>query len=721
MIKDEKGKVAKDEKGKPKVQGLVGQGLTVSEGSKKGLTVSGGSKISTEANVSNSGQIHIHADTIAVRDKDSSISAVNKIGHGGATPEDAANIDVQGNTLTLSDGGNITSSTSGQNPAGTISITMSDSKTAEGQDQKGHIDIYGQNSGIFSKAENKPAVNPEGVKGPAGEIHLTSSQIDLGKSDCGLANNCQGSRIETSTDGIGAAGTISISASDYINIAGGGSGIFSRANQGAAGNAGEIVINVNVVKEVIKDEQGKEVKDEQGNPKWGWVGKELIKQKLTLSDGGQISTNASESSLGGGSITVHATNLTITGKDSLPKDNSAITSVSSSSNQKGKTANIVVNTNQTTLSQRGRIESSTSGLVAAGEISITASEYLKIFSPKETKKGEEGGIFSKSLKGDSGGAAGDITILAGGKNKDTAVFNKVELIKKSEDKKSEDKKSEELIKKSEFESVSFFKEKDENSGSQLSGNSQISTSENSNSLELSGSSQINTSTETSGNGGTIRITASQLALGEGSEISAKEEGTANQAGSIYVGTDTFSMAKDSKISTDATDAKEGGGNILIGVNHIPPAAGSKIPRISGKITASVTGGAGKGGNVEITSNNEEVGKNGLLFVLDGGKITANADEGDGGKIKNGVPKYFIQSGDSEVDASSRTGINGIVKTEATQIDMGAISRLPGEPVDVSKLIKDCARKTQGQWSLRQGGRGSSKQDKEKNKETGCKR
>jgi len=161
------------------------------------LTVSSGGQINTEAEVSNSGKIDIRANTIAVSDKDSSISAVNKTGHGNAKPEEAANvanIDVQGKTLTLSDGGNITSSTSGQNPAGTVTITMSDSKTAAGQDQKGHIDIYGQGSGIFSKAEKekkkaekekKPEGNLE-VTGQAGEIHLTSSEINLRKPNCDL-------------------------------------------------------------------------------------------------------------------------------------------------------------------------------------------------------------------------------------------------------------------------------------------------------------------------------------------------------------------------------------------------------------------------------------------------------------------------------------------------------------------------------------------------------
>ena len=174
--------------------------------------------------------------------------------------------------------------------------------------------------------------------------------------------------------------------------------------------------------------------------------------------------------------------------------------------------------------------------------------------------------------------------------------------------------------------------------------------------------------------------------------SASADQKVRRAGSIIVGTRQLDMV-DSTISTESQNAE--GGNILIGVKEV--VSGRRGKRIvNSRITASVEGGTGKGGNVEILGKPQ-------YLILDNTDVIAKADEGQGGRI-NINARAFIPSLDSEVSASSRQSADGQVRIDSAQIDVENISLLPGRTVDASAMIKDCvALESEEEWSIVQVG------------------
>ena len=187
---------------------------------------------------------------------------------------------------------------------------------------------------------------------------------------------------------------------------------------------------------------------------------------------------------------------------------------------------------------------------------------------------------------------------------------------------------------------------------------------------------IDNSTAGGGAGGSILIKANAIYLTDQASISADSQGTGN-AGSIGIETNELTL-ENSTIST-ATD-KADGGNIILNAHK-------KLTVDNGKISATVSGGEGNGGNLAIS--------NPQLFQLHGSQVIANASEGNGGIILI-VTEVPIQLIDSQITASSETGVDGEVAVEAPYVD---IDTLPVEFLDASVLIeKPCATRNGAELS-----------------------
>jgi hypothetical protein len=90
--------------------------------------------------------------------------------------------------------------------------------------------------------------------------------------------------------------------------------------------------------------------------------------------------------------------------------------------------------------------------------------------------------------------------------------------------------------------------------------------------------------------------------------------------------------------------------------------------VNSEITTSVENKTGNGGDIDIAAG---------LAVLDQSKIIAQAQEGNGGNIAIDVGA-FIESADSTVSASSRTGISGLVTINGITPVNGALVALSSE-------------------------------------------
>jgi filamentous hemagglutinin family protein len=686
------------------------------------LEINGNAQISTTANSGKSGTIKLWVDELQVTEGE--IISISELGRQGA---EAANITIDVDKLTLGDKdsedkvGRIESSTEGQSPAGNITITASQYVNIFGDKTKGP---EADNSGIFSKSEgedstgnkagaagriiiaktltqepkseplpaervpkmqlkNGATISTTAHSGESGTIKLGVDELQVTKgaitsiSEQGRASHDEYKpvpaditidtlrltlgeesgdkigRIESSSEGQNPAGNITITASESVNIFGhktkgpeaDNSGIFSKSEGKdstgkEAGAAGRIII----AKTLNPDSEPSE-----------------RLEKMHLTNGAEISTTANSGE--SGTINLWVKDLQVT--------EGAITSVSQQGRQGAQAANIKINVGKLTLGdlgegsnevKLGRIESSTEGYSPAGNITITATEYVGIFGnnkkgPKEEdnkadKKAFEeknSGIFSTA----SGqGRAGKIDIV---------------LASKYEDGRGVVVKGEKII-----------------------DSTYIPNEKASLTFEITGG-KITTSTNGQGDGGSINIVTSDFQLNKAiisSEVT--KESTAKNAGNIIIGTRLLQMS-DSEISTDSTDAE--GGNILLGVGEI---LGRRIR--NSKISATVKGGDGKGGNLEILGQPKSL-------ILDNTDIIAKAKEGKGGSIKVNA-NVFIASSDSDISVSSERGIDGEMDIDSAQVNVDSISLLPSNPADVSNMIKDCvAFESEAQWSIVVGGYG----------------
>ncbi|MFH0729972.1 MAG: filamentous hemagglutinin N-terminal domain-containing protein [Pseudomonadota bacterium] len=183
-------------------------------------------------------------------------------------------------------------------------------------------------------------------------------------------------------------------------------------------------------------------------------------------------------------------------------------------------------------------------------------------------------------------------------------------------------------------------------------------------------------------GGNIVISADKMTLESNSEISAFSLGSGD-AGSILFDTGTAYLS-DSAITTQTVSSD--GGDI-----YFKNEAMTLLNMVNSKITTTVAGGQGDGGNITIERP--------IFVVLENGEIIANAFEGAGGNIQINT-QQLIQDPDSRIEASSRKGIDGRIDISSPDTDIsGSITVLPDTFLDAAAFMKNpCDAKTMGNTS-----------------------
>lgn len=167
------------------------------------------------------------------------------------------------------------------------------------------------------------------------------------------------------------------------------------------------------------------------------------------------------------------------------------------------------------------------------------------------------------------------------------------------------------------------------------------------------------SNTTAGDAGHINLTSKSITINNGGTISTfGQPGSSGSAGNItLVATDQLTVDS-GFINTQS--ASSNGGNISI--------SAPGMMRISqGDVTASATAGAGNGGNATIDAG---------YLTLNAGRITAQAEFGNGGNLLLRLSKVFIKSADSLLSASSRYGAQGTVVVEAPNTDVAGALAAP---------------------------------------------
>ena len=183
------------------------------------------------------------------------------------------------------------------------------------------------------------------------------------------------------------------------------------------------------------------------------------------------------------------------------------------------------------------------------------------------------------------------------------------------------------------------------------------------------------STAGAGAGGDITLQAPVLTLTDGAAISAASAGT-GLAGSIIIAVRDTLLSQRSAVTAAASEAT--GGNIQI-------TAGSLVRLQDSQLTATVGGGVGNGGNVTIDSE---------FIVLQGSQITANADKGNGGRLSLTASKALLLDPSSVITATSVQGLQGEVNLQAPVTSIsGAVSPLPQSFAQPAEILRTrCAER-----------------------------
>jgi filamentous hemagglutinin family protein len=191
---------------------------------------------------------------------------------------------------------------------------------------------------------------------------------------------------------------------------------------------------------------------------------------------------------------------------------------------------------------------------------------------------------------------------------------------------------------------------------------------------------ISISTFGAGRGSAVTVNATDIELRDGATISAESFGRglgialhpdAGHSGNISIhASDSLRLFNGSRISVETEEANAG--SIDLKVGHLLHLRGSRI-------TTSVAGGAGDGGNIIIDP---------VFTVLDGGsQIVAQALAGHGGNIHI-TSDFFFKSPDSLVSAASGfPELSGTVVIDAPDTDVIAgFAGLPANFLDAATVL-----------------------------------
>ncbi|HEY9668083.1 MAG TPA: filamentous hemagglutinin N-terminal domain-containing protein [Coleofasciculaceae cyanobacterium] len=558
------------------LQGAEGKGGDV-EIITNSLSVTDGAFVSASTfGRGDAGSVKITAsDTVAfagVGSNGRSSSAFSQVRPGAQG--NGGDIEVTTKSLFVTDGAQLSASTSGRGNAGNVSIRAIDTVAFAG------VGSNGLPSGAFSTVE-------EGGEGKGGNVEITTNSLSV----------TDGAQLVANTGGWGDAGNVTIRATDTVSFSGVGSnglssGASSQVVQGAEGKGGDV---------------------------------EIITNSLSITDGAFLSA----STRGRGD----AGNVKITASDTVAFAGVGSNGLSSGARSmviqgaQGDGGNVEISTNSLSVTDGAELAASTFGQGVAGNVKITATNTVSFAGVGSN--GDSSGAFStvgqggegnggnveittNSLSVTDGAQLGASTLGRGdaGNVKITAT-NTVSFAG---------------VGNNGFSSVagSTVEQGAEGKG----GNVEITT----NSLSVTDGAQLGASTRGRGDAGNVRITATNTVsfAGVGSDGSSSgatsqvASGAVGNGGNIEITTNSLSVTDGAQLVAN-TFGRGNAGSVKITASDTVSFAGVSSNN-SGAFSSVAPGAEGNGGDVEITTNS--------LFVTDGTQlVAATFGRGDAGNVR----------------------------------------------------------------------------------------
>lgn len=610
----------------------------------------------------NNGNITIEAsDAIVLRDINPAL------GPGGITnlvQRDATgsggNVALTTRSLTVANGAQVSSSTRGRGNTGNVRIDATESVQLSG------ISSTGSSSGIGHLVGFT-------AQGNGGTVEINTPVLLLR----------DGGTIGSGTQGGGNGGNVLIHA-DQITLDGigrqGASGITVAADTGATGNGGRITIGTQQLR-ILNGGQIASTTNVVGNAGRieitatngvtidgtgttgfdsgilstvrangrGWGGDvQITTPTLTLTHGGFV--DSSTLGLGNaGNINIDAIDVVMDGigRSGLPSGAESRVQARAA----GNGGEIAITTRSLTVTNGARLSVNTEGRGDAGNIRITATDFVR-FSGENTNRNISGAF--SNVRSQAVGTGGDITIATDS----LSVLNGAQLNASTA---GQGNAGSIAVRANTLDMQNQGRLITTTEGRENAGNITVRVRDR---ISLTGDNSglfANTAPGSSGNGGTIFLNTSSLALQNRARIAVDSQGTGD-GGNIQLDTDSLTLKNQASISAETVSNT--GGNIALTVRDILLLRRNSL--IS--TTAGKAQGNGDGGNIAINA--------GFIVAVpsENSDITANAFQGRGGNINITTQGIFgIAFRDrltprSDITASSEFGLAGNVTITTLGID-----------------------------------------------------
>ena len=622
------------------------------------LSLTNGASIdTTTSGAGNAGNTSINSSTITF--DASNIFAQVAAGVQGV----GGSIEITTNSLSLTNGASIDTTTFGAGNAGDTTIDAST--------------ITFNDSDIFAQVG-------AGAQGTGGNINITTDSLEL----------TNGGGINTVTFGEGDAGDITVNATDIISIDGVGSNGFlslisANVQEEAVGNAGNI---------------------------------DIITDSLSLTNGGAIASNITNTSQGnGGVITINANTITADGLGV----NNLRSGIQATVNQGAQGTGGIINitTGFLSLTNQAGVNANTLGIGNAGNINIDADTISLasggvIFG--NTSLQGNGGVITinaDTITLDNGNIEADVGTGAQGDGgsieitTDSFEINNFAAVSATTSGIGNAGSITVNARTITFDDGDIFAQVA--AGAQGTGGSIEITTD---SLELNNGASINSITFGTGNAGDITITATETITLDGvdsnnqfaSAIVANVQGEAvGNAGNIDVTANSLSLTNGGFIGS-STFFQGNAGNIKVIVTDTVNIEGigsnDGTSAIVSDVIEGATGDAGTinidseaiiiqdGGEITVTNDGEGLGGNIFItsntLTLDDGRIIANTTNDDNGNITLNISDYiFLLNGDGTLDNNG--GSLALISANSQgdggnlTIDTTALVAIPGQDSDIT--------------------------------------
>ncbi|HEY9834596.1 MAG TPA: filamentous hemagglutinin N-terminal domain-containing protein, partial [Stenomitos sp.] len=504
------------------------------------------------------------------------------VGNGG-------DIEINTNSLSVTNGARLMTNTSGQGNAGSIRITATNTVSFDGVGSNGRSSLATSAVGA-------------GALGNGGDINITTGSLSVSN----------GAFLIASTYGRGNAGSVRITATDTVSFDGVGSngitsGVNSDVGAGAVGNGGDIEIRTNSLS-VSNGASLSAITSGKGN-----AGRVRIHATDTINfdrgdissfvylgavgDGGDIEINTGSLSISNDAFLLadtfgqgNAGSVKITATDTVRFDGSYAASAVGSG-VVGNGGDIEISSSSLSFTNGAFLSTSTSGQGNAGNVRIRATDTVRFDGVGSN------GLFSKvssSVVVGAVGNGGDIEITTGSLEVTNGAFLSADTFGRG---------NAGSVRITSTDKVRF--------------DGVASNGASSGAFSSVGSSAI-------GDGGDIEITASSLLLSNGASLFAGTSGQGNSGNVKITANDSLSVTNGAYLST-STAGQGNAGSVRINVGDSVSFDGVASNGVYSAAFSSVEKGAvGNGGDIEITTNSLSFNNGASLFAGTFGKGNAGS-------------------------------------------------------------------------------------------------